>query len=204
MIKISLVTNNPKVVDIVSETMTVREFLDKHNVNYSVGKTSIDGVTLGVGELDKTFAQYNLGERATVSCLANKDNAAVKAVVMGSSCVITSSLTPGQIKRIKKFHPEALVMQDENDEPVFAIDIDENGPGSINNNGACFGNAVSAEGKATITILTDPTSDNPEEIVYEKIGSALMYLDTMEHELLELIPRLDQEERNIRQMIMKM
>lgn len=204
MIKISLVTNNPKVVDIVPETMTVREFLEKHDVNYSVGKTSIDGVTLDVGGLDMTFAAYNLGDRATVSCLANKDNAAVKAVVIGSSCVITSSLTPDQIKRIKKFHPEALTMVDEDGEPVFAIDIDEESPGSINSFGACFGNAVNADGKATITILTDPTAENPAEIVYEKIGRALSCLNQMEAELIEMLPEIDREESDIRRMIVRM
>ena len=200
MINITLVTNNPNEYDIVRESMTVREFLEKHNVNYGVGTTSIDGVPIGVGGLDKTFAEWELGDKAIVSCLANKDNGA-GALIAGSSCMIKSTLTPAEIKRVKKFHPEALVMTDEDDKPMFAIDIDEETPGEIDNNGACFGSATSEDGKATITVLLDPTEENPQDLVYNKLGRALMYLKEMEEHIAEVLPELDTEEREIRSMI---
>lgn len=203
MVKITLITGSAKEVDIVPETMTVREFLEKHDVNYALSSTSIDGIALQNGAMDKSFAEHSIADRAIVTCLPNKDNGA-QAIVVGSSCVIKSTLTPAEIKRIKKFHPEALSMEDENGDPVFAIDIDERIPGSINNNGACFGNATSADGKATITVVLDPTAENNVELVYEKIGRALMYLKDMEDQLAEVLPDLETEEREIRSMIISM
>ena len=203
MVKITLITNNPKEVDIVPETMTVRDFLDKHNVNYGLASTSIDGVPLQQGGMDMSFMEHQIGDRAIVTCLPNKDNGA-QAIVVGSSCVVKSTLTPADIKRIKKFHPEALVMDDEDGEPVFAIDIDETMPGSINNNGACFGSATSTDGKATITIVLDPAAENTAELVYERLGRALMYLKEMEEHIAEVLPDLDTEEREIRSMIVQM
>jgi len=203
MVKITLITSNPKVVDIVPETMTVRDFLDKHNVNYGLASTSIDGVPLQSGGMDMTFAEYQITDRAIVTCLPNKDNGA-QAIVVGSSCVVKSTLTPAEIKRIKKFHPEALVMENEDGDPVFAIDIDETTPGSINGNGACFGNATSTDGKATITVVIDPAAENTIELVYERLGRALMYLKEMEEQLAEVLPDLDSEEREIRSMIVGM
>lgn len=204
MVKITLITNNPKEVEIVPESMTIREFLEKHDVNYGIASTSIDGIPIQTGGMDKSFMEYGIEDRAVVTCLPNKDNGAPQAVVIGSSCVVKSSLTPTDIKRIKKFHPEALVMQDESGEPIFAIDIDEEMPGSINNNGACFGSATSSDGKATITVVLDPTAENTEELVYERLGRALMYLKEMEEQLAEVLPDLDTEEREIRSMITRM
>ena len=203
MVKITLITSNPKEVDIVPETMTVREFLEKHNVNYGMASTSIDGVPLPAGGMDMSFMEHQIQDRAIVTTLPNKDNGA-QAIVVGSSCVVKSTLTPDDIKRIKKFHPEALVMEDEGGEPVFAIDIDETMPGSINNNGACFGSATSSDGKATITVVLDPATENTEDLVYERLGRALMYLKDMEEQLAEVIPDLDTEEREIRSMIVRM
>ena len=200
MVKITLITNNPKEIDIVPETMTVREFLEKHNVNYGLASTSIDGVPMSSGGMDMTLAEHQITDRAIISCLANKDNGA-QAIVVGSSCVVKSTLTPAEIKRIKKFHPEALMMDDEDGDPIFAVDIDETMPGSINNNGACFGNATSQDGKATITVVLDPAVENTEDLVYDKLGRALMYLKEMEEHIAEILPELDTEEREIRAMI---
>lgn len=203
MVKITLITNNPKETEIVPETTTVREFLENHDVNYGLASTSIDGVPLQTGEMDKSFMELGIEDRAIVTCLPNKDNGA-QAIVVGSSCVVKSTLTPADIKRIKKFHPEALIMDDEDGEPVFAIDIDENMPGSINNNGACFGSATSTDGKATITVVLDPAAENTEELVYNRLGRALMYLKEMEEHIAEVLPDLDTEEREIRSMIVRM
>ena len=200
MVKITLVTNDPKESFIVDATTTVRDFLEAHNVNYGMASTSIDGVPLKSNGLDMSFAQHKVTDRAIVTCLPNKDNGA-QATIAGSACIIKSTLTPDEIKRVKQFHPEALVMDDEDGDPVFAIDINENIPGSINQNGACFGNAVSVDGKATITIVLDPAAENPADLVYNKLGRALAYLKEMEDHLAEVLPELDSEEREIRSMI---
>ncbi len=203
MVKITLVTNNPREVDIVPETMTVREFLTKHGVNYGLASTAIDGDPLYTEGLDMTFADHHVTGEAIVTSLPNKDNGA-QAIVVGSSCVIRSTLKPDQIKKIKKIHPEALCMYDENDEMVFRLDIDETTPGSINQYGAVFGNATDPDGNATITIVIDPSFEDPAEAVYDQLGRALLYLKDMEEQIAEMIPEMSEEEQNIRSMIVRM
>ena len=203
MIKVTIVTNNPRISDIVSENMTVRQILEKHEVNYVNASVAMDGFTLSLGDLDKSLAQHGITEKTTISALANKDNAA-QAIVVGSACVVKSTMTPDEIKQMKKLHPEALVMYDETDEPMFAIDIDEEVPGSINVNGACFGKATSDDGKATITVVLDPTAEDPVDLVYEKLGKALDNLDKMEKKIAEIVPGLQEEDRRIRGMISRM
>lgn len=203
MVKITLRSMNPRETDIVSENMTVREFLEAHDVNYSYATTSLDGTVLNTVGLDATFADHGVTDTATVSCIPFKDNGA-KAIVVGSSCVVQSDLTPEQIKQVKRMHPEALVMYDENDEMIFRLDIDETIPGNINQNGACFGNATSSDGKATITVVIDPTEEHPEEIVYNKLGAALLRLKDMEAQLKDLLPDIENEENEIKSMIIKM
>ena len=203
MIKVTLVSNNPRITDIVPETKTVRQLLEEHDIRYTNASVSVDGFALQLGDLDKTLAQLGLTEKCTISALANKDNAA-QAVIAGSACIIKSTLTPEEIKQLKKLHPEALKMVDEEGEAVFAVDIDPESPGSINNYGACFGNATSDDGKATITVLLDPTAENTPDLVYEKLGKALSYLDEMEEQIAEVIPQLAEEEARIKGMIVKL
>lgn len=204
MVQITLVSNDPRVKDIVSEATTVREILEKHDKNYAVAQVAIDSVPLQMGQMDMPIGELIGGaERCIISCMANKDNGA-QAVIVGSSCVVKSTLTPDEIKKMKKLHPEALTMVDEDGEPVFAIDIDERTPGSINSFGACFGNATSSDGKATITVLLEPTAENPDDLVYDKLGKALSNLDMMENELREMLPELHEEERRVRAMITRM
>lgn len=202
MVKITLITNNPRVVDIVSENTTVREFLENHDVNYGMATTSLDGVPLNTSGLDATFADHEVTDRAVISVMAHKDNGA-QAFIMGSSCVIKSRLSPEQIGLVKKYHPEKLCLYNEEGEALFKIDVDGTSPGSINKNGACFGNATTPEGKATITIVLDPAVEDTVELVRDKLGYALTCLKTMESKILEVIPEIEQEEAEIRSMIVK-
>ena len=203
MIKVTIVSNNPRATVFVPKTKTVRQILEENNVAYANAAVSMDGCTLRPGDMDKSLEQHGITEKTTLSALANKDNAA-QAVIIGSSCVIKSALTPDEIKQLKKLSPESLILTDEDGEPIFALDIDESTPGDINKIGACFGNATSADGKATITIVLDPTAENPVELVYEKLGTALSYLDEMETQLADVLPSLAEKEARIRDMISKM
>ena len=121
-----------------------------------------------------------------------------KAVVMGCACVVFSSLTPDEIRRFKRLHPESLsLMEGESgDEPTFRIDVAD-GPGSITLEGALFSNVTTADGKATITVLLDPEIDDPMNVVKEKIGGPLMRLIELEKHLMEQLPKLEEEEKAI-------
>lgn len=196
MIRVTLITNNPRKTVIAEETKTIKQLLDENDVSYGSAATALDGATLSASEMNKTLAELGVTEKAVVSVLAHKDNAA-KAVINGSACVITSTLTAEQIKKYKKFHPEALVLYDE-DEPVFAIGYDPEGPGSIDGNGAMFGSAVDSEGHATITVMLDPAEEDLEGLVFDRIGRALLNLKELEDLLLEKVGDIEAEEAEIR------
>lgn len=200
MVKITLVTNEPRVTDIVSEDMTVRDFLDEHGTNYGLGTTSLDGVPLDTEGLDTTFADHGVTDRAVLSVAAWKNNGA-QAYIMGSSCVVKSRLTPDQIRKVKKYHPEKLCLYDENGEMDFKIDLDETSPGTIGKYGACFGNATSPEGNATITVVIDPAVEDSVELIRDKLGHALTCLKKMEEQILEALPVIEQEDQDVRSMI---
>lgn len=201
MVKVTLITNNPREEEIVNENMTVREFLERHNANYGNASTMLDGVPLKTEGLDASFEEHKVKDRCIVSCLTNKDSGA-QAVIAGSSCIVKSDLTPAEIKKVKKMHPEALVLYD-GENPIFAIDIDETQPGSINSVGACFGNAASVDGKATVTILISPDIEDPVKEVEEQLGRPLMMLKNLERNLREILPELENEERELRSMIVR-
>lgn len=197
MVKVTLITNNPRKVVFAEETKTVKEILDENSISYSNAATAVDGGTLGAGEINKTLEQLGVKEKVVISVLAHKDNA-VKAVIHGSACIITSAMTPEQIQRYKKFHPESLTMYDEDDDPVYALSFTEDGPGSIDNNGAIYSVATDAEGHATITVVLDPANEDKEALVFDELGRALANLDELETNLLNNIGDLDEEEANIR------
>lgn len=201
MVKITLISNNPRENFMVADTKTVKEILDERSIVYANAATSLDGATLGVADMNKSLHDLGVTERAVIAVLAHKDNAA-KAVVNGAACVVTSELSAEQIIRFRKYHPEALTMFDEANDPVFAIDYDETTPGSININGAVFGGTTDVDGHAQITILLDPVADNREELVYNEIGAAMLKLNEIEEQLLGMISELDAEEAKIRESIM--
>ena len=204
MVNVKLVSNGTRKNVLVRETKTVREILDGENIRLNNASVNINGMTLGSpAELDKPLIEHTRDEDVIIGVFVNKDNAA-QAVVMASACVIKSTLTPDEIKRIKKLRPEMLEMVDENGEPVFAIDIDEEMPGSINKYGACFGSAVSEDGKATITMVIDPAAEDAIKLVEEQFGHALLMLDEMEHAIAEELPSLNEEERRIKAMITRL
>ena len=65
-------------------------------------------------------------------------------------------------------------------EPIFATDVDGIKPGSLNNYGAVFSGKTTSQGNATIPILLDPTCEDTEKLVREKLGSAILSLVDME------------------------
>lgn len=200
MIKVTIVANGGRKSVMAQENETVKQTLEKNDATIGNASVSIDGAVLGAGQINKSYSELGVNDHCVVSVMANKEGAA-KATIVGSAAVIASQLTPEQIQRFEQWHPELLTMVDEADDPVYGIAYDENGPGSINANGAVFGSATDAEGHATITVVLDPTSENLEDLVYNKLGGALLKLKELEDSLLEKVGMLDEEETVIRSQI---
>ena len=199
MIKIRLVTNNPTKTVIVPEQKTVRQVLEENNVNYQTAVVALSGMTLAFDELDQPLSDFGVGDETVISALARKNNAA-KAKISGSAVVITSDCSVEDLQKVKKYHPEALCLYDENKEPTYAVDIDSDSPGSINMFGATFSAVPDSDGKATITVLLEPGCDR-QEVVYDKIGRPLMMLSNFEKTLPDVLAQVAEEDAAIREAI---
>lgn len=100
--------------------------------------------------------------------------------VTGNAVVITSALTVKQIETAAKYRPQALLLLDEDKNPVFAVGIG-GGTGSITKHGAVFSRTADAEGRATITLITAfPDDADRKEFVADLLGNAVLNLNKLE------------------------
>ena len=121
-----------------------------------------------------------------------------RIIVLGSACIVVSSLSPDDIRRFKDFHPEVLQLRDdESGEVIFSLDMDEEGPGSLNDDSAVYSSIPSAGGKATMTILLDPSAEDRLKLVEKNIGGPFLRLIELEEHLMEKLPSLDEEKQQM-------
>ena len=123
----------------------------------------------------------------------------VKVLVAGCACVIFSALAPDEIRHLQLLHPEALKLVDEGTkETLFRIEMTEEGqPGDIEDHFARFSSTTDAKGKATITIVLDPTADDKPGLVRDKLSKAIQKLIRTENQALKALPKLEEEEKEI-------
>ena len=124
-----------------------------------------------------------------------------RGFIMGCACVITSDLTPEQIRMYQKYRPESLVLADGNSgEEIFRLDMDDS-PGMLNSDQAVLSRVTTAEGKATITIVFDPAIEDRTETFLERCGTGLTRLIELERRLTENLEELNQDVGKIRGMV---
>lgn len=126
------------------------------------------------------------------SFVSEMNSTGARALILGCACVVRSKLTPGQIEKFSIYRPEALKLKDTAGNTVFTLDVGDGG-GSLTPEGAVFSRATTADGKATITILTDPECENRKEAVLSAIGIGFTLLDGLEKQLLTKLPDLEKE-----------
>ena len=119
----------------------------------------------------------------------------MKTTIIGSACVITSSVKLDDIKTLAKYKPNALTVweKDEDDVkvPVFMAAVKEGFEGTIGENGAIFGKA-SPDGYAQITMLISAPKDaDLKEFVAEKCGAGLLKLAKWEETVPAVIEELN-------------
>lgn len=122
-----------------------------------------------------------------------------KIKVMGNAAVITSSLTLGDIALVKAYRPKALTLMggENGKDELFKLGISADPYGEIDQFGAVFG-AEDAEGKAIITELISPVSDDVKSELADKYGAAMTNLGKME----EILPGVVEEIRAEREALM--
>lgn len=200
VVKVTLVTNGGKKNDIVPDTMTLRQIYEKNDVNYASCTNTVDSVPVRIGDLDKSLHELGCGETVRISSIVKMDNANDPQVtIAGSAAVVRSGYKLDQWKRALKFEPE-LAIYDDNDEKVFAAFV-EDGPGSLTSDGVVFSSVPDQNGYAVATLILDPTEEDKETMVKDKIGLGLINLKQMEKSLEEVITAAEQYEQEINEMV---
>ena len=122
-----------------------------------------------------------------------------KIKVVGNAAVITSTLTLGDIALVKAYRPEALALKggENGKEEVFRIGMCIDPYGDVSAAGMMFG-AENAEGKAIITELVSPVSDDIKSELADKYGAALVNLGKLE----EILPGVIEEIKAEREALM--
>ena len=77
MVKITVGNNVQRNTVIVPSTQTLRKTLEDAGVDYTKGMTTLDGSTLGTGELDKSFGEMGIKEKAFLLNVVKADNAII-------------------------------------------------------------------------------------------------------------------------------
>lgn len=124
-----------------------------------------------------------------------------KIVIAGQAIVVTSDMALEDLKTIKKYRPDALILKGGEDgkEPVFALGI---GEGKINTVGASFCEATrDEEKKATLTMTTNYDGEDIEGFVSDSIGAALMNLNKLEATLPAVLEEIAAEKATIKESI---
>jgi hypothetical protein len=75
MIKVTIGTNTNRKAVNVDPNRTIKSVLDEQNVNYATGILQLDGATLQPGEINKTFADFNITESCYLISVVKADNA---------------------------------------------------------------------------------------------------------------------------------
>lgn len=75
MIKVTVGNNVSRETVIIDSTTTLRSVLEDAGIDYTKGGINLDGSTLKPGDLDKTFADFNIADRAYLLQVVKADNA---------------------------------------------------------------------------------------------------------------------------------
>ena len=193
--KVTIGNNIRRSSDIIDENTTLRQALEANEIDYTVGMTSLDGVTLKAGDLDKTFAEMGITEKCYLLNVVKADNAAVIKVT-GSAMVVESDAKLADIKKLAKYRPDALKLfkgEGNGKELIFKVGAAAQGAGTINQYGASFGVNTTADGKATITAMIPDGVSDPKAWVMDQVGVAILNLNKVEAQFAAAIADIDAE-----------
>ena len=75
MIKVTVGNNVKRESVIVDANTTLRAALENAGIDYTRGVMHLDGSSLNPGDLDKTFASFNIAEKCFLLNVVKADNA---------------------------------------------------------------------------------------------------------------------------------
>ena len=188
-IQVTVGNNVSRQTKIYNSETPLRTVLEDAQIDYSRGGVHLDGSPVQAGGLDKTFADYGITDRCFLLSVVKCDNAA-KMSVIGGAVVITSALNLSDIELVEKYRPSALALMggENNKDELYRIGTARTPYGDIDKLGATFG-AANADGKAIITELYAPVSDDVKSELADKYGAAMTNLGKLE----EILPGVVEE-----------
>ena len=132
-----------------------------------------------------------LSEDKTISEIINSQSLPVRAIINGATCVVYSSLKKDELRWVKATYPDLLRVIGENGRPAFEVTLDDEMPGSVEEDVVTFGAPVSAEGYATITVLIDPEAEDAGSLIMDKMKEPLQHLAEIEESVFMMMRRPD-------------
>lgn len=121
-----------------------------------------------------------------------------KLNVIDNAVVITSTVKTEDWEKTAKFCPEALVLKDEDGNPIFKVGV---GTGNANEYGVSFnGTARDGSGLATLTMGIcgeAKTAEEVKEYLAEEYGTILVRLKEIEVGIPEVIRKADAQKAAI-------
>ena len=199
MVKVTVITTAGRKTDLFAEHQTPREVFEYFDVDYSVATNTIDGVKLGIGDMDKSLKDLGVGAECRISSIVKTDNAA-HIDLTGAAAVLVSDVKLDDWKRVEKYAPEALKIVNEDGETVFKV-MTCNCTGSVNENGVCFGSYTNEGGLATVTVLMDDEVEDRLQAIKEVAGQALLDLNEIEKDIPTILKDIAEKEAEIEKLI---
>ena len=199
MKRITILNNSGRQTVIVPENKTVRQILEENNVNYSVGVTGINGITLADAQLDGGIGDFVDGDSAFLTVVVKAQNAA-DVSVLGNAAIVESDILLDDLKLIKKYRPDALVLKDEDGAPYFMVGIADDPAGEADKFGFIASPTATNEGYAQVTLMVD-IDDNIIDRLEDELGACLINLDEIEKAVPGLIDEIKAEREAVRSRI---
>ena len=199
MVKVTLISTNGRKTDMFAEHQTPREVFEYFDVDYSVATNTIDGVRIGIGDMDKSLKELGAGAECRISSIVKTDNAA-HIDLTGAAAVLVSDVKLEDWKRVEKYAPEALKIVDEEGDVVFKV-MTCCCTGSVNENGVCFGTYTNEGGLATVTVLMDDEVEDRLQAIKDVAGQALLDLNDIEKDIPQILKDIEEKEAEIEKLI---
>ena len=116
--------------------------------------------------------------------------------ITGAAAVLVSGVKLEDWKKADKYAPESLKIVNDKGDPVFRIVVDEGG-GTVNEYGICWGSYTSEDGYATVTVLLDDDIEDKKAAVMDIMGSAILDLTEIEKGMFKILEEIREKETEI-------
>ena len=204
MIKAIIGNNAHRDPYFLDENTTLRDALEQAGVDYAATgcSTSIDGITLNPGDIDKTFADFGIKEKCFLLSVVKAVNAA-SIKILGNAAFVVSGAKLATIKMLEKYRPGALSLfegEGAEKEEVFRVGVGH-GDGSVSKYGVSFGATPDKDGNALVALRVPEGTADAKKWAADTISTAILKLNKVENQFAaateEITAELAEIEANI-------